>query len=348
MNKNDVVFRLYKKEEHPNPDTFCHYGWEGTGCFAFWKFATAYYDSAEILFEKFQTSAGDYAVLDGIGVTMCFMYRHFVELSLKYFYVKYVSTTEDEFKAFLNKGHRILDLWYDTKPTLSKLRKRVGSSVDLGVLEHYIDQFDKFDNDSMTMRYPIQKNLEPMSKEAKLDIFNLHDRVKDLYLALDKLDCDLGNQLKADVSQDKIDVFLSKYRDLLPKVQVVLNELKPLTEKENVFNIHSFLNHKSDISTGMSQIKILKSCSCDELIMLDSLYYLGRATSSGELNLPKNPHEAKRDAIKFCVLNMGHDHLEFGKPINNEINIYGKKPSSITTFVYEAIKVIDWDKQDRR
>lgn len=343
MNKNDVIFKIYKKGEHPNPDTFCHYGWEGTGPFAFWKFAAAYYDSAEILFEKFKASPGDYAILDGIGVTMCFMYRHFVELSIKFLYIQYVCASEDEYKAFLNKGHRLLDLWRETKPTLSKKRKRVGSSVDIGVLEHYIAQFDKFDNDSMTMRYPVQKDLEPMSKETRLDIYNLHDRMKEFYMAIETFDSDLNNQLKADVSQDKIDEFLLKYRELVKRIQEILNEIKLLIEKENEFNIHIFLELKAGFSTGKSQVEILNSCSGDELIMLDALYYLGRAIASGELNLPKNPHEAKTDAVKLCVINMGHDHLEFGKPLNNEINIYGKKPSSIVTFVREGIQVIDWD-----
>lgn len=85
MKENDVIFKLYGNDDHPDPDCFCHFGWEGIGSFAFWKYACAYYDCAEILFERFKESKGNYAILDGIGLPICFSYRHFIELSLKFF-----------------------------------------------------------------------------------------------------------------------------------------------------------------------------------------------------------------------------------------------------------------------
>lgn len=76
MTENDIVFKFYGEGERPDPNCFCHYGWEGQGSFAFWKYACAYYDSAESLFQKFLQSKGDFAILDGIGLTICFLYRH--------------------------------------------------------------------------------------------------------------------------------------------------------------------------------------------------------------------------------------------------------------------------------
>lgn len=69
-------------------------------------------------------------------------------------------------------------------------------------------------------------------------------------------------------------------------------------------------------------MKIFNSCSDDELMMFDTLYYTGRALSCGELRLPKNPHDAKKDVAKMCVINMKHDGLEFGKPKNDTICIH--------------------------
>ena len=37
MMDKDVVFRLIPEGELADPNTFCHYGWEGTGSFALWK-----------------------------------------------------------------------------------------------------------------------------------------------------------------------------------------------------------------------------------------------------------------------------------------------------------------------
>lgn len=89
---------------------------------------------------------------------------------------------------------------------------------------------------------------------------------------------------------------------------------------------------------------LLLSCPDDELIMYDTLYYTGRAIASEELRLPKNPHEAKIDAVKMCVKNMDRDSLEFGKPKNDEICIHQKMASSIIKYVSRAVEVIDWDK----
>ncbi len=50
MTETDIIFKFYQEGERPNPNCFCHYGWEGIGSFAFWKYAHAYYDSAETLF----------------------------------------------------------------------------------------------------------------------------------------------------------------------------------------------------------------------------------------------------------------------------------------------------------
>ncbi len=159
MTINDEIFRLIHEGEVADPNSFCHYGWEGIGAFAFWKYATAYFDSAEILFEKFVASAGHNDILDGTGLTMCFLYRHFVELSIKYLYVKFATPSKEEYKKFLESGHNLYKLWRDTKPLLSKLRRRVGSTVDIGVLEYYIKEFDRFDPDAMSMRYPVRNDL---------------------------------------------------------------------------------------------------------------------------------------------------------------------------------------------
>lgn len=345
MNIKDVVFRTIPAGELADPNSFCHYGWEGTGSFAFWRYATAYFDSAEVLFEKFVNSPGENAILDGTGITMCFLYRHFVELSVKHLYVKFVCTTEEEYKAILEKGHNLYELWHATKPKLSELKKRVGSSVDIGVLEHYIMEFDRFDKDSMTMRYPIKKDLKPMNGSTRLDIINLHTRVNELYGAFEGIANDLDNQLNKEIDQARIDAFLEKYEELRPRILWLIDAMKPFAEKENKeLKGFNFSELGSRINDGKDQMSLLLSCSDDELIMFDTLYYTGRAVKSRELNLPKNPHEAKTDVVKMCIMNMERDHLEFGKPKNEEICIYEKMASSIILYVSRTVAVIDWDK----
>ena len=343
MKIDDIVFNLIPKGERADPDTFCYYGWEGIGSFAFWRYATAYYDSAEVLFEKFKASAGHNDILDGTGITMCFLYRHFVELSIKSLYARFVLTSEEDYKAFLNKNHNLYELWHSVKPKLSELKKKVGSSVDIGVLEHYIMEFDKFDKDSMAMRYPVKKkDLAPMHESARLDIFNLHDRVNELYLAFEGIASDLDNQLFDEVDEQKTDAFLDKYEELRHRVMWLIDKMKGGTQnKDKAVDTLDF----SDLSTTPKDCMIeLYRCPDDEVIMYDTLYYTGRAIKSRQLRLPKNPYEAQKDAVKMCVLNMERDHLEFGKPKNSEVTICEKAPSSIYAYVSEAVKVIDWDK----
>lgn len=333
MTENDIVFRLIPEGELADPSSFCYYGWEGTGAYAFWKYATAYFDSAEILFEKFVASAGHNDILDGTGMTMCFLYRHFVELSVKHLYVKFAQPNKDEYKKFLENGHNLYKLWRDTKPILSTLRKRVGASVSIGVLEHYIEEFDKFDPDAMAMRYPVKNDLKPMHDSSRLDIYNLHERVNEMYWAIVGIANDLEGQMEGEVEQDKMDAFLADYERLRPRVLWLLNQLEPFVESEPKGPVWLKMSD-IDIKKGMKMRALFEKLSEEEMLMCDTLFYTGRAILDRQLNLPKSPYEAKTDAVKQCV-------------INNEdvINFHTKMASTIVSHIKKTMEVMDWDRK---
>lgn len=333
MTEQDIVFRVIPEGELANPNSFCYFGWEGIGAYAFWKYATAYYDSAEILFEKFGDSAGHNDILDGTGMTMCFLYRHFVELSLKHLYVKFAQPNKYEYKKFLENGHNLSKLWRETKPILSNLRKRVGSTVSLGVLEHYIEEFEKFDPDAMAMRYPVKGNLQPMHTSTRLDIINLHERVNELYWAIVGIANDLEGQIEVDVNQDEIDTFLAEYEVLRPRVLWLLEQLKPFVESESKGLV--WMNLKdADMDKGMKMRELFLQLSEEEMKMCDTLFYTGRAIDDGQLNLPKSPYEAKNDAVKQCIINN-----------KDVINFHTKMASIIVSHITRTIEVIDWDRK---
>lgn len=339
MTEKDVIFKTYGNDDNPDPNCFCHFGWEGIGEFAFWKYARAYYECAEILFERFKEAKGNYAILDGIGLPICFSYRHFIELALKHLFIKFVYTDDQELKNYLNKDHDLEELWLAIKNKLSELKKRVRSTVSLGCIEHYIKDFDKFDKNSMTLRYPVDKKLKPMKPETKLDIYNLHDRMQELYKALDDLSYELDNQLFIDVDTEKLNKFTAKYEELHPKIETIIDEIDSI--KDEGSNSANFFERFKNCETSKIY-SILKDCSDDELILLDTLYYTGRAIISEELRLPRNPYEARIDAMKKCILNMEYDGLEFGKPKNDQINIYGKQKAVIVETVRTAMKSLDF------
>ena len=223
----------------------------------------------------------------------------------------------------------------------------MGSTVDIGLLEYYIKEFDRFDPDEMTMRYPVKNDLTPMHKSTRLDIINLHERVNELYWAFEGIANDLDSQLDAVIEQEKVDAFLTKYEELRERELEILKDLEPMTTTEDKgFKWLTMKDIKPEKANGAEQMKLLSGCTDDEIIMLDTLYYTGRSISARELNLPKNPHEAKTDAVKLCIINMMRDNLEFGKPKNREINVWSKMASSIIKYVSEAMRVIDWDKKE--
>ena len=342
MTENDIVFKFYEEGERPDPNCFCHYGWEGQGSFAFWKYACAYYDSAESLFQKFLQSKGDFAILDGIGLTICFLYRHYVELAVKYLFLKFVAKEPAEFKDFLEKGHNLYELWAVTKPGLSILRKRVGSTVSIGCLEHYILSFDKFDKDEMSMRYPIKKDLTKMhGTTRRLDIYNLHDRMAEMHDAFETLSRDLENQLFDEVAPEKVRSFEDKYVELREKVIDFILTMQSLAVEEEAESTCDVLEMLKKPSKKMAY---MLGCSNDEIIMLDTLYYTGRMINCEELRLPKNPHEAKVDAIKMCIINLEDDSLEFGKAHEEwQINIWSKSCKTLAKHISSAIAIIDWN-----
>lgn len=165
---------------------------------------------------------------------MCFLYRHFVELSVKHLSVKFACKSEEDYKEFLNKNHNLYNLWMALKPSLSENRKRVGSSVSIGALEHYVLEVDKFDKDSMAMRYPVTKDLKPTNASTRLDIVNLHDRMAELYRAFYTIAGDLENQLKIEVEQDEIDAFASVLDRLKDRIHWFLGEMKPYVHDTHI------------------------------------------------------------------------------------------------------------------
>ena len=146
--KNNGVFREIPVEKitEANLDHFCQYGWieRGLGGYdweeyciiSFWSFAQSYYESGEVLFEKFKDAKGDYRVLNSIGMTICFLYRHFVELYIKYLYLKFTQPNENEFKNFLNSGHDLNKLWKATKP----IQRKKNIIVKL-ILDYWINMY---------------------------------------------------------------------------------------------------------------------------------------------------------------------------------------------------------------
>ncbi len=346
MKIDDVIFREVEDGAQVDPSSFCYFGWEGTGAYAFARYADAYYESACSLYEKIAQSKGQYSVIDSLGITMCFCYRHYVELYLKYIYVKFVCKTEEEYKSFLNIGHNLVELWKTSVDTLKAQKERVGSSVNINIVEQYIKMINKFDNESMSMRYPINKKLEPMHPSTRLDLQNLRDRMEELYYALNGLVCDLDNQITASIEEKEIEAFKQKYIEMSPSVSAFLSQVETFvdrTPREYSLSDIQKIQHPAPDEIPMT---VYEAYNDDAIMLFDILFYAGREISQHGVTLPKDDTSKIIDVIKLCIIQMKRDHFVFGLPKNNEVNIYGKCASVVYDNISAVTEILGLDKNE--
>ena len=113
---------------------------------------------------------------------ICFLYRHYLELTMKYFYLNYSETDIKEKSDTIKKvNHNLNEIWKRIKPIF--LKYITGEERDhINIVESYINQFQVFDESSYNFRYPITKDLDEVQKEERLiSLDNLKKRMNELY-----------------------------------------------------------------------------------------------------------------------------------------------------------------------
>ena len=289
-----------------------------------------------------RSSGKDFAVLDSLIYPLVFNSRHAVESYLKGIYCNYANATEAEFKDYLNNcGHNLSQAWSMVKPYLKKGKKHIGSTINIGVLEHYIRELNKFDSNSMVMRYPIDKSLDKMhEKPLHFDYVNFHARMEDLFTALETINYELSNQITTLEPQEKREEMISQIRQHSQNLKDYKCSLSQAIEKsQDRSDNHDILTR---ILEPMPHIDYLKSQCDDFLIVAETLFYAGRSVREEEIRLSKNPHKAKDEFLSICVEHMSHNNLEFGKPLTDgDINIWGKSPDALLENIQTAVAILE-------
>ena len=225
ITEKDKLFECPMSLYDNDKNAYTYVGWEGTEHIAFETMADGYFLAAEAVYQKFQNSVGEYSILDSIGYPICFLYRHYMELSIKALFFKYAE--EYERKNFLKNKHSLNDLWKATEPILLKLQKRVESEVNISAISRYIEQMHDFDKQSFTMRYPIDKDLNPMRPESlKINVVNLHNRMQDFHLAIQRLDEEISAQIMFDVPEDELSAIQQKVQRYRKEILMCLKLIK--------------------------------------------------------------------------------------------------------------------------
>ncbi len=341
MTDKDQVFKFFEIEELQNLDEndYSHFGWE-RGFYAFASLADAYRNGANAIYDKIVASKGNIAIIDTLIYPLCFMHRHCMEITLKYLYTKHSNCNQEQLKTFLNTNHSLTNTWNILKPIFSSGKKKVGSGIDIGALEHYISEMNKFDPISMRMRYPIDKKLNPHNQVSWLDYRNLHNCMNEFYTAIGKIDYDIDNQIKEQEPELKLENYIENYKIAKPKILKFISLIIKINEKEEKLLI------KTPYGISVKEVEhkknlFIRSLSSDEKIIFETLFYAGRAVLCKEVRLSLEPQDRVNDFLTICIQEMEQSRLKFGSDVTDaKIKFYSKRALSIVSNLEEAIKII--------
>lgn len=119
------------------------------------KYAISYRLAAETIVSRI---AHDNSNIDYLVYPLIYLYRHYFELRIK----EILFTSQDylETKIDIPLNHNLLITWEKCKLKIKEIRPEVTNS-QLQEIETILKDFNKYDQTSMSFRYPIDKKSEP-------------------------------------------------------------------------------------------------------------------------------------------------------------------------------------------
>lgn len=151
-------------------------------------YAAKFKDAADVLVR--QAAAGD-ATLDSVIIPIVFLYRHYLELTLKEI-IRFGREVVGTGKGYPTNEHDLTKLW---KETLSLLTQHYGPQVppETANITPCIEDLHAYDPRSFSFRYPTDKHGQPYLKEVRhINIRNLYEVMERLASFLDCIATDLG------------------------------------------------------------------------------------------------------------------------------------------------------------
>jgi len=175
---------------------FAHYGWRTKS--DFYGYIKGYKEAGDLVVEVAVTS-NDIAKLDAYIFPIVFNYRQFLELSLKSLYLEYSEEDKDSKTTSINHAsHNLIRMWNKLEHIFISINTSEVHKQMIEDVKSYVFQFQEFDNNSFTFRYPLTKNLDPTLKEEnRLDLRNLRARISELSNFFDGIDGSLDHIKRA-------------------------------------------------------------------------------------------------------------------------------------------------------
>ncbi|NMF00249.1 hypothetical protein [Aneurinibacillus aneurinilyticus] len=180
-----------------------HIGW-GSIDSHFHGYIRGYKEAADDLVEL-AIKSKRIAILDTYVFPITFLYRQFLELSMKDIYLNYSEhSVEDKVKNIKRISHNLKAIWNEIKPLIQEGCTTSDDGEMIEVVEDYINQFHEFDKSSFRFRYPINKNLSPtLDKEDRIDLLNLKQRINELGSFFSGVDGQLDANKESKYEQQK-------------------------------------------------------------------------------------------------------------------------------------------------
>jgi hypothetical protein len=345
MEITDEIIREVSIEDREKFKPFAFFGYEGKHglVLAFNTISDGYWDCANLSFGKMKAENHRNDVVDLLIYPLIFNYRHSIETYLKFMYFALVAETDDKKKNFLNLGHNLMELWNELKPYLISGKKHVGSNENIDAIEHYINELNNFDSNSMVMRYPIDKKLNANKEVYHFDYINFSNRMNELCESLRQLYDDLQNQMSEKATKEEF----NKYINIFNKYRKQINNFKEILSQEvnnkSCNKSKNFLSLSDIVSNEVRPINsFLSECESDLLILLDNLYFAGRTVGQKTVRLAINVDDKKREFVQLCNELLRNAGLNFGiEPKENQINIIRIKSSALLLEINKALEILD-------
>lgn len=349
----DQVFYFCKKEynekekDNVPEDDIAYYGWSNNMNLDFGSYIRGYKYAAEATYNEVKNCNGRIYIQDTICYPLVFLYRHIVELYLKYAYIEIQRRSEQEIKQLLKIGHDLEKLWSFLKPDIVILSQRINLCVDIKAIEHYITSISKEDKMSIDYRYPITKSSQVIhNKSSYLNVKNLHDKMNAFYKYFDNTISCLKNQLfYLKYNEDFNRCFLKEIESSLDIIQSYIElRIKLDAEEKNrdkhVTNAWLSLGEipnerKKEKDTVYEYVNKLTENQKSLLIIL---YLTGRDINSYKEKLAYEKEEHLKDIFRLIYSNCNCE-VNF----NNEKNLM--KENLLHKYMFGSIYSVDYVKK---
>lgn len=185
-------------------------------------------------------------------IPACFLYRQYLELTLKDIYIQY-SNDDDETKkkAIGETSHNLKKIWKYAQKVIKNIDPE-SNKEKVKMLESYIFEFAEEDPSSFKYRYPITKGIKQVSPNGfKINIRNLMERMNEIeaFLASDIL-----GQLDFYKWKNETDEYRNRYLEYYEQEQYTL-ALEYLEKAIN--NKKKWSQEHPDILTGYVEMAFL-------------------------------------------------------------------------------------------